>query len=234
MTVSFRPVPGPFPQGWCWLRSWPTSSGGASRRGWGGGAASARARVRRVRAGSGRAAQADARHRCRRPSASSCSPPASPSPWAADRPSAPPTHGPVHAPPCAPAPTPGWPTTAATRPSTQLGATASLALAPATGRADGGSGHAHRPAPARRPRGLRLRALLDAGPVADASTITGLSTLAYFSIDVNGERDARRERPGWDGFQSQDLADLITRAHAAGRAGRAHGRPTSGRARSTR
>ena len=33
-------------------------------------------------------------------------------------------------------------------------------------------------------------------------------------MNANGTLD--ESGPGWDGFQSQDLADLITRAHAAG------------------
>ena len=48
--------------------------------------------------------------------------------------------------------------------------------------------------------------------------ITGLSTLAYFSIDVNANGTLDESGPGWNGFQSQDLSDLISRAHAAGSA----------------
>jgi spore germination protein YaaH len=46
--------------------------------------------------------------------------------------------------------------------------------------------------------------------------ITGLSTLAYFSIDVNPNGTLDESGSGWNGFQSQDLTDLISRAHAAG------------------
>ncbi|HEX4162357.1 MAG TPA: glycosyl hydrolase family 18 protein, partial [Acidimicrobiales bacterium] len=46
--------------------------------------------------------------------------------------------------------------------------------------------------------------------------ITGLSTLAYFSIDVNPNGTLDESGSGWNGFQSQDLTNLITRAHAAG------------------
>jgi spore germination protein YaaH len=46
--------------------------------------------------------------------------------------------------------------------------------------------------------------------------ITGLSTLAYFSIDVNPNGTLDKSGSGWNGFQSQDLTNLITRAHAAG------------------
>lgn len=47
-------------------------------------------------------------------------------------------------------------------------------------------------------------------------SITGLSTLAYFSIDVNPNGTLDESGPGWSGFQSQALANLITRAHTAG------------------
>jgi hypothetical protein len=53
-------------------------------------------------------------------------------------------------------------------------------------------------------------------PQSSTFSITGLSTLAYFSIDVNPNGTLDESGPGWSGFQSQALADLITRAHAAG------------------
>jgi spore germination protein YaaH len=97
----------------------------------------------------------------------------------------------------------------------QLGATASLALAPATA------------APAAAPASLTDQPPLAAREnfafapywtLAQSPTfaITGLSTIAYFSIDVNGNGTLVESGPGWNGFQSQDLADLISRAHAAG------------------
>ena len=46
--------------------------------------------------------------------------------------------------------------------------------------------------------------------------VSGISTLAYFSIDVNADGSLDKSGAGWDGYQSQDLADLITRAHGAG------------------
>jgi spore germination protein YaaH len=46
--------------------------------------------------------------------------------------------------------------------------------------------------------------------------LTGLSTLAYFSIDVNPNGTLDESGSGWNGFQSQDLTSLISRAHAAG------------------
>ncbi len=46
--------------------------------------------------------------------------------------------------------------------------------------------------------------------------VGGLSTIAYFSIDVNPDGTLDESGPGWSGYQSQDLSNLITRAHAAG------------------
>ena len=97
----------------------------------------------------------------------------------------------------------------------QLGATASMALAPATA------------APTAAPATLTDQPPLAAREdfafapywtLARAPTfnITGLSTLAYFSIDVNGNGTLDESGPGWNGFESRDLANLITRAHAAG------------------
>jgi hypothetical protein len=53
-------------------------------------------------------------------------------------------------------------------------------------------------------------------PESSGFSLTGLSTLAYFSIDVNANGTLDESGPGWDGFESQDLATLISRAHAAG------------------
>jgi hypothetical protein len=53
-------------------------------------------------------------------------------------------------------------------------------------------------------------------PQSASFDITGLSTLAYFSIGVNPDGTLAESGAGWDGFESQALADLITRAHAAG------------------
>ena len=46
--------------------------------------------------------------------------------------------------------------------------------------------------------------------------VTQLSTIAYFSIDVNPDGTLNESGPGWEGYESQDLANLVTRAHAAG------------------
>jgi len=46
--------------------------------------------------------------------------------------------------------------------------------------------------------------------------VNDISTLAYFSIDVNANGTLDESGPGWDGYESQNLSDLITRAHGAG------------------
>ncbi|MGH9087320.1 MAG: glycosyl hydrolase family 18 protein, partial [Acidimicrobiales bacterium] len=46
--------------------------------------------------------------------------------------------------------------------------------------------------------------------------VQGLTTIAYFSLDVNADGSLVQSGPGWDGYQSRALADLVTRAHAAG------------------
>jgi spore germination protein YaaH len=46
--------------------------------------------------------------------------------------------------------------------------------------------------------------------------VTGMTTIAYFSIGVNPNGTLAESGSGWDGYQSQDLANLVTRAHAAG------------------
>jgi hypothetical protein len=46
--------------------------------------------------------------------------------------------------------------------------------------------------------------------------VSKLSTIAYFSIDVDPDGSLDESGPGWNGFQSQDLSELITRAHASG------------------
>ena len=46
--------------------------------------------------------------------------------------------------------------------------------------------------------------------------VAGISTIAYFSLDVNANGSVQKSGAGWDGYNSQALADLVTRAHAAG------------------
>ncbi len=53
-------------------------------------------------------------------------------------------------------------------------------------------------------------------PEAAGFDVADLTTLAYFSLDVNGNGSIQNSGSGWTGYQSQDLADLITRSHAAG------------------
>jgi len=53
-------------------------------------------------------------------------------------------------------------------------------------------------------------------PQSGTFDLTGLSTLAYFSLGVNPNGTIAESGPGWNGYQSQALSSLITRAHAAG------------------
>ena len=46
--------------------------------------------------------------------------------------------------------------------------------------------------------------------------LTDLTTVAYFGVDAAGDGSLIQSDPGWNGYQSQALADLISRAHAAG------------------
>jgi hypothetical protein len=43
-----------------------------------------------------------------------------------------------------------------------------------------------------------------------------LSTIAYFGLDVNSDGNFNRSTPGWTGWNSQALVDIINRAHQAG------------------
>ncbi|MGD0881917.1 MAG: glycosyl hydrolase family 18 protein [Acidimicrobiales bacterium] len=53
-------------------------------------------------------------------------------------------------------------------------------------------------------------------PESSDFDVADLTTLAYFSIDANANGTLDEGGPGWNGYQSQDLVDLVTRAHAAG------------------
>jgi Glycosyl hydrolases family 18 len=46
--------------------------------------------------------------------------------------------------------------------------------------------------------------------------VSGFSTLAYFSVGVNADGTLDHSGAGWDGYESQALADLVSRAHGAG------------------
>src|SRR5579871_466747 len=54
---------------------------------------------------------------------------------------------------------------------------------------------------------------LDAAPGFDLSSIT---TIDYFGVDVNPDGTIVESGDGWNGYQSQQLVDLITAAHGAG------------------
>ena len=49
----------------------------------------------------------------------------------------------------------------------------------------------------------------------DGFDVRDLTTLAYFSVDVNPDGSIDESDSGWDGYESQDLVDLVNRAHAA-------------------
>jgi hypothetical protein len=53
-------------------------------------------------------------------------------------------------------------------------------------------------------------------PQSSGFDVSDLTTIAYFSVDVNADGSIQNSGPGWTGYESQDLANLITRAHAAG------------------
>jgi len=53
-------------------------------------------------------------------------------------------------------------------------------------------------------------------PRASLFDVKNLTTLAYFSVDANGDGTLDQSGPGWNGYQSQDLVSLVTRSHAAG------------------
>jgi hypothetical protein len=53
-------------------------------------------------------------------------------------------------------------------------------------------------------------------PQASKFDVSDFTTLAYFSVDINGDGSIDRSGSGWVGYESEDLAQLITRAHEAG------------------
>jgi hypothetical protein len=48
-----------------------------------------------------------------------------------------------------------------------------------------------------------------------AFDVKDLTTIAYFSVDVNPDGTIDESDSGWDGYESEALADLVSRAHAA-------------------
>ncbi len=53
-------------------------------------------------------------------------------------------------------------------------------------------------------------------PQSSGFDVNNLTTLAYFSVDANGNGTLDQSGSGWNGYESQDLANLVTRSHAAG------------------
>jgi hypothetical protein len=53
-------------------------------------------------------------------------------------------------------------------------------------------------------------------PESSGFDLGDLTTLSYFSVDVNGDGTMDRSGSGWVGYESQDLSNLISRAHQAG------------------
>ncbi len=51
---------------------------------------------------------------------------------------------------------------------------------------------------------------------AGGFNLAGISTLAYFAVGVNPDGTLDQSGPGWTGYESQALANLVTQAHAAG------------------
>jgi Glycosyl hydrolases family 18 len=52
-------------------------------------------------------------------------------------------------------------------------------------------------------------------PSSSGFNVAGITTLAYFSLDVNANGTLNESGAGWNGYQSQALSNLVTRAHAA-------------------
>ncbi len=53
-------------------------------------------------------------------------------------------------------------------------------------------------------------------PQSSGFDVKDLTTLAYFSVDANGDGSLDESGSGWNGYESQDLVDLVNRSHAAG------------------
>ncbi len=53
-------------------------------------------------------------------------------------------------------------------------------------------------------------------PSSSGFDVAGITTLAYFSLDVNSNGTLDESGAGWNGYQSQALSNLVTRAHGAG------------------
>jgi hypothetical protein len=97
----------------------------------------------------------------------------------------------------------------------QLGASGAALLPPATGAPTPDSSAAADQPPLAAHENFAFAPYWTLGQ-APTFDITGLSTIAYFSIGVNPDGTLAESGAGWSGFESQDLVDLISRAHAAG------------------
>src|SRR5664280_1692006 len=53
-------------------------------------------------------------------------------------------------------------------------------------------------------------------PQSSGFDVKDLTTLAYFSVDANADGTIDQSGAGWNGYQSQDLVNLVTRSHTAG------------------
>ena len=53
-------------------------------------------------------------------------------------------------------------------------------------------------------------------PQSSGFDVKDLTTLAYFSVDANADGTLDESGAGWNGYESQDLVNLVTRSHAAG------------------
>jgi hypothetical protein len=53
-------------------------------------------------------------------------------------------------------------------------------------------------------------------PQSGGFDVKDLTTLAYFSVDANANGTLDESGSGWNGYESQDLVNLVNRSHAAG------------------
>ena len=53
-------------------------------------------------------------------------------------------------------------------------------------------------------------------PQSSGFDVADLTTLAYFSVDANPDGTLDESGSGWNGYESQDLVNLVNRSHAAG------------------
>ena len=53
-------------------------------------------------------------------------------------------------------------------------------------------------------------------PQSSGFEVQDLTTLAYFSVDANPNGTLDESGSGWNGYESQDLVNLVNRSHAAG------------------